>query len=164
MHIHTCYSRSSASDYLDTESSLAIDLSTEVHQLFTHSFQIANDNGFEFCGYPLGRLRTNGHIRVLMSIFYPPTSTLLETLTDITPAMSIDVQLVTCLLSLMTDSCPEKLFHHLCCTTPAALNLIFDCCHECRRIFLYISPCVHMYRAIYNYVCLSAYMYIYILV
>ena len=118
MHIHTHYSRSSASDYLDTESSLAIDLSTEVHRLLTHSFQIANDNGFQFCGYPLGRLHTNGHIRVLVSIFHPPTHTLVETLTDITPAMDIDVQLVTCLLLLMTDSRPERLFSHLCCDVP----------------------------------------------
>ena len=121
MHIHTCYSRSSASDYLDTESSSAIDLSTEVHLLLTHSFQIANDNGFQFCGYPLGRLRTNGHVRVLMSIYYPPTRTLMETLTDITPAMDMDVQLVTCLLLLMTDSCPERLFNHSCCTAPGDL-------------------------------------------
>ena len=118
MHIHTCYSHSSAGDYLDTESSSAVDLSTEVHRLLTHSFQIANDNGFQFCGYPLGRLCTNGHIRVLMSIFYPPTSTLVEKLTDMTLAMDIDVQLVTCLLSLMMDSCPERLFSHLCCTAP----------------------------------------------
>ena len=121
MHIHTCYSRSSASDYLDTESSSAVDLSTEVHRLLTHSFQIANDNGFKFCGYPLGRLRTNGHVRVLMSIYYPPTCTLMETLTDITPAMDMDVQLVTCLLSLMMDSCPERLFNHSCCTAPGDL-------------------------------------------
>ena len=121
MHIHTCYSHSSASDYLDTESNLAIDLSTEVHRLLTHSFQIANDNGFQFCGYPLGQLRTNGHIRVLMSIFHPPTHTLIETLTDITPAMDMDVQLVTCLLSLMTDSYPERLFRHLCCDAPGDL-------------------------------------------
>ena len=121
MHIHTRYSCSSANDYLDTESSLAVDLSTEVHRLLTHSFQIANDNGFQFCGYPLGRLRTNGHVRVLMSIYYPPTHTLMETLTDITPAMDMDVQLVTCLLSLMTDSCPERLFNHSCCTAPGTL-------------------------------------------
>ena len=118
MHIHTHYSHSSASDYLDTESCLAIDLTTEVRRLLTHSFQIANDNGFQFCGYPLGRLRTNGHIRVLMSIFHSPTCTLVETHTDITPAMDIDVQLVTCLLSLMMDSCPERLFRHLCCDEP----------------------------------------------
>ena len=121
MHIHTCYSCFSAGDYLDTESNLAIDLSTEVHRLLTHSFQIANDNGFQFCGYPLGRLRTNGHIRVLMSIFHPPTRTLIETLTDVTPAMDMDVQLVTCLLSLMMDSCPERLFRHLCCEAPGDL-------------------------------------------
>ena len=121
MHIHTCYSRSSASDYLDTESNLAIDLSTEVHLLLMHSFQIANDNGFQFCGYPLGRLRTNGHVRVLMSIFHPSTSTLIETLTDVTPAIDMDIQLVTCLLSLMTDSCPERLFRHLCCEAPGDL-------------------------------------------
>ena len=121
MHIHTCYSCSSASDYLDTESSSAVDLSTEVHHLLTHSFQIANDNGFQFCGYPLGRLRMNGHVRVLMSIFYPPTRTLMETLTDITPAMDMDVQLVTCLLSLMMDSCLERLFNHSYCTAPGDL-------------------------------------------
>ena len=135
MHIHTCYSRSSASDYLDTESSSAVDLSTEVHRLLTHSFQIANDNGFQFCGYPLGRLRTNGHIRVLMSIFYPPTSTLVETLTDITPAMSIDVQLVTCLLSLMTDSCPERLL--VICIV---LHLIICSCN-----CTYLLPCIHVF-------------------
>ena len=56
-----------------------------------------------------------------MSIYYPPTRTLMETLTDITPAMDMDVQLVTCLLLLMTDSCPERLFHHSCCTTPGDL-------------------------------------------
>ena len=118
MHIHTRYSHSSASDYLDTDSCLAIDLTTEVHHLLTHSFQIGNDNGFQFCGYPLGRLCTNGHIRVLMCIFHPRTRTLVETHTDITPAMDIDVQLVTCFLSLMTDSCPERLFRHLCCDVP----------------------------------------------
>ena len=31
-----------------------IDLLTVVHHLLTHSFQIANDNGFQFYGYPLG--------------------------------------------------------------------------------------------------------------
>ena len=100
---------------------MAIDLSTEVHRLLTHSFQIANDNGFQFCGYPLGRLHTNGHVRVLVSVFYPPTRTLVETLTDITPAMDMDVRLVTCLLSLMMDSCPERLFSHLCCDAPGDL-------------------------------------------
>ena len=123
MHIHTCYSHPSASDYLDTDSCLAIDLLTVVHHLLTHSFQITNDNGFQFYGYPLGRLRTNGHIRVLMSVFYLPTHCLVETHLDVTPAMDIDVQLVTCLLSIMMDSCPEILFHHLCCDVPDDLFL-----------------------------------------
>ena len=55
---------------------------------------------------------------VLMSVFYPPTRSLVEMHVDITTAMDIDVQLVTCLLSLMTDSCPERLFRHLCCDVP----------------------------------------------
>ena len=118
MHIYKRYSRPSACDYLNTDSCLAIDLLTVVHRLFTHSFQIANDNGFQFCGHPPGRLCTNGHIRVLMSVFYPPTHSLVETHLDITPAMDIDVQLVTCLLSLMMDSCPERLLSHLCCNVP----------------------------------------------
>ena len=62
MHIHTRYSHPSASDYLDTASNLAIDLSTVVHCLLTHCFQIANDNGFQFKGFPLGHLHTNGHV------------------------------------------------------------------------------------------------------
>ena len=88
-----------------------------------HSFQIANDNGFQFYGYPLGRLHTNGNIRVLMSVLYPPTHSLVETHLDVSPAMDIDVQLVTCLLSLMMDSCPERLFCHLCCDVPDDLFL-----------------------------------------
>ena len=107
-------------DYLDTDSCLAIDLLTVVHRLLMHSFQIANDNGFQFYGYPLGRLRTNGNIRVLMN---SPTRSLVEMHLDVTPAMDIDVQLVTCLLSLMTDSCPERLFCHLCCDVPDDLFL-----------------------------------------
>ena len=121
MHIHTCYH--SASDYLDTDSCLAIDLLTVVHHLLTHSFQIANDNGFQFYGHPIGGLHTNGHIRVLMSVFYPPTSCLVETHVDITPAMDINVQLVNRLLSIMTDCCPERLFRYLCCDVPDDLFL-----------------------------------------
>ena len=123
MHIYKRYSRPSACDYLDTDSCLAIDLLTVVHRLLMHSFQIANDNGFQFYGYPLGQLRTNGNIRVLMSVLYPPTHSLVETHLDVTPAMDIDVQLVTCLLSLMMDSCPERLFRHLCYNIPDDLFL-----------------------------------------
>ena len=123
MHIHKGYSGPSLCDYLDTDSCLAIDLLTVVHRLLMHSFQIAKDNGFQFYGYLLGRLHTNGNIRVLMSVLYPPTHSLVETHLDVTPAMDIDVQLVTCLLSLMMDSCPERLFHHLCCDIPDDLFL-----------------------------------------
>ena len=48
----------------------------------------------------------------------PPTHSLVEMHLDVTPARDIDIQLVTCLMSLMTDSCPERLFHHLCCNIP----------------------------------------------
>ena len=123
MHIYKGYSRPSACDYLDTGSYLAIDLLTVIHRLLMHSFQIANDNGFQFYGYPLGRLRANGNIRVVMSVLYPPTHSLVETHLDITPTMDIDIQLVSCLMSLMTDSCPERFFRHLCCDVPDDLFL-----------------------------------------
>ena len=123
MYIYKGYSLPSVCDYLDTDSCLAIDLLTVVHHLLMHSFQIANDNGFQFYGYPLGRHHTNGNIRVLMSVLYPPTHSLVEMHLDITPAMGIDVQLVTCLLSLMMDSCPERLFCQLCFDVPDDLFL-----------------------------------------
>ena len=123
MHIYRGYSRPSVCDYLDTDSCLAIDLLTVIHRVLTHSFQIANDNGFQFYGYPLGRLRTNGNVGVIMSVLYPPTCSLVETHLDITPTMDIDIQLVSCLMSLMMDSCPERLFRHLCCNIPDDLFL-----------------------------------------
>ena len=123
MHIYKGYSHPSACDYLDTDSCLAIDLLTVIHRLLMHSFQIANDNGFQFYGYPLGRLRTNGNVRVVMSVLYPPTHSLVEMHLDITPTMDIDIQLVSCLMSLMMDSCPERLFQHLCCEVPDDLFL-----------------------------------------
>ena len=102
---------------------IPVRLLTVIHCLLTHSFQITNDNGFQFYGYPLGRLRTTGNVRVIMSVLYPPTCSLVEMHLDVTPAMDIDVQLVTCLLSLMTDSCPERFFCHLCCDVPDDLFL-----------------------------------------
>ena len=118
MHIYRGYSRPSVCD-----SCLAIDLLILIHHLLMHSFQITNDNGFQFYGYPLGQHCTNGNVRVIMSVLYPPTRSLVETHLDVTPAMDIDVQLVTCLLSLMTDSCPERLFCHLGCDVPDDLFL-----------------------------------------
>ena len=123
MHIHKGYCRPSSCYYLDTDSYLAIELLTVIHHLLTHSFQIANDNGFQFYGYPLGCLRSNANIRVVIGVFYPPTHSLVETHLDVTPAMNIDIQLVTCLMLLMMDSCPERLFQHLCCNVPDDLFL-----------------------------------------
>ena len=62
MHIHKQYSRSSACDYFDTTSTLAVTLMAEIHVLLTHTFHIANDNGFQFFGYLIGRKRTDGSI------------------------------------------------------------------------------------------------------
>ena len=123
MHIYKGYSCPSACDYLDTDSYIAIDLLTVIHHLLMYSFQIANDNGFQFYGYPLSQLHTNGNIRVVMSVLYPPTHSLVETYLNVTPVMDIDIQLVSCLMSLMMYSCPERLFRHLCCDIPDDLFL-----------------------------------------
>ena len=68
MQIYKGYSHPSSCDYFDTSSKLAISLLTEIHCHLTHSFQIANDNGFQFYGYPVGRHHTNGNIRVVMCL------------------------------------------------------------------------------------------------
>ena len=62
MYIHKQYSQSSACDYFDTTSTLAVTLMTEIHVLLTHTFHIANDNGFQFFGYPIGHKHTDGSI------------------------------------------------------------------------------------------------------
>ena len=72
MHINKHYSRSSACDYFDTTSALAVAIMTEIHVLLTRTFHIANDNGFQFFGYPIGRRRTDGSVRVVMCLLYPP--------------------------------------------------------------------------------------------
>ena len=79
---------------------------TEIHNLFTHSFQIANDNGFQFYGYPIGHRRTNGNIRVVMCLLYPPTCSILEEHLNVTPSIDLDVQLVTTLMMMTEKSCP----------------------------------------------------------
>ena len=71
MHIHKHYSRSSACDYFDTTSPLAVAIMTELHALLTHAFHIANDNGFQFFGYPIECRRTDGSVRVVMCLLYP---------------------------------------------------------------------------------------------
>ena len=115
MYIHKQYSRSSACDYFDTTSTLAVTLMTEIHVLLTHTFHIANDNGFQFFGYPIGCKRTDGSIRVLMCLFYPPTCSMLEDYLDVTPSLNLNVQLVTHLMIMMKKNCPEHILKHYCC-------------------------------------------------
>ena len=91
MHIYKNYSRSSLSDYLDTSSELAINLLTKIHHHLTHSFQVANDNGFQFHGYPVGQCHINGDISVVMCLFYPPTCCIIEEHLDVTPSMDLFV-------------------------------------------------------------------------
>ena len=82
---------------------------TEIHNLLTHTFQVANDNGFQFYGYPIGRRRTDGSVRVVMCLLYPPTCSILEDHLNVTPSLDLDVQLVTHLMLLMEKSCPERI-------------------------------------------------------
>ena len=115
MYIHKQYSRSSACDYFDTTSILAVTLMTEIHVLLTHTFHIANDNGFQFFGYPIGRKCTDGSVRVVMCLFYPPTCSILEDHLNVTPSLDLDVQLVTQLMMMMEKNCPERIIRHYCC-------------------------------------------------
>ena len=123
MHIHKNYSRPSSCDYFDTTSTLAVDLVTEIHNLLTHSFRVANDNGFQFYGYPIGRWHTDGNIRVVMCLLYPPTCSILEEHLDVTPTRYLDIQLVTNLMTMMEKSCPECLLRNRCCELPSDLPI-----------------------------------------
>ena len=88
---------------------------TEIHVLLTHTFHIANDNGFQFFGYPIGCKHTDGSIRVLMCLFYPPTYSILEDYLNVTPSLNLNVQLVTHLMMIMGKNCPECILQHYCC-------------------------------------------------
>ena len=123
MHIHKNYSQPSSCDYFDTTSALAVELMTEIHNLLTHSFRVANDNGFQFYGYPIGCRHTDGIIRVDMCLLYPPTCSILEEHLDVTPFIDLDVQLVTNLMLMMEKSCPERLLRHCCCEFPGDLPI-----------------------------------------
>ena len=110
MHIHKQYSLSSACDYFDTTSTLAVTLMTEIHVLLTHTFHITNDNGFQFFGHPIGCKHTDGSVRVVMCLFYSPTCSMLEDHLSVTPSLDLDVQLVTQLMMMMKKNCPEHIF------------------------------------------------------
>ena len=91
MHIHKNYSQPSSCDYFGITSTLAVDLMTEIHNLLTHSFQVINDNGFQFYGYPIGCRHADGSIRVVMCLLYPPTCSILEEHLDVTPSIDLDI-------------------------------------------------------------------------
>ena len=122
MHIHKIYSQPSSCEYFDTSSKLAVGLMTEIHCLLTHSFHVANDNGFQFYGYPIGHHHTNGKVRVVMCLLYPSTCYIIEHL-DVTLSVDLDVQLVTNLMKMMEKSCPEHLLQHRCCDLPSDLPI-----------------------------------------
>ena len=109
MYIHKQYTRSSACDYFDTASTLVVTLMTEIHVLLTHTFHIANDNGFQFFGSPIGPKHTDGSVRVVMCLFYPPTCSMLEDYLNVTPSLDLNVQLVTHLMMMMEKNCPEHI-------------------------------------------------------
>ena len=115
MHTHKEFSRPSLADHLDTYSELAVFLLAKITHLLTHSFKIANDNGFQFHGHALGHQHTNGNIRVGMCLFYPPTSCIIEDHIDIIPSMDINAQLLTNLVIMMEKVCPGCSLRHRCC-------------------------------------------------
>ena len=115
MHIYKQYSRSSACDYFDTTSTLAVTLMTEIHVLLTHTFHIANDNGYQFFGYPIGCKCTDGSVQVVMCLFYPPTCSLLEDYLNVTPSLNLNEQLVTRLMMMVETNCSERIHRHYCC-------------------------------------------------
>ena len=130
MHIHKHYSQSSACDYFDTISTLAFAIMTEINSLLTHAFHIANDNGFQFFGYPIGRRRTDGSVQVVMCLLYPPTCSMLEDHLNINPSLDLDVQLVTHLMLMMEKTCPECILHTTAVTS-LMTYLIRPCASLC---------------------------------
>ena len=115
MHIYKEFSRHSLADYLDTYSELAVFLLAKITHLLTHSFKIPNDNGFQFHGHSLGCRCTNGNVRVVVCLFYPSTSCIIEDHIDIIPSMDIDVQLLTNLVIMIEKTHLGCSIQHRCC-------------------------------------------------
>ena len=115
MHIYKEFSRSSLSDYLNTYSELAVFLMVRITHLLTHSFKIANNNGFQFHGHALGCHRMDGNVRVVMCLFYPPTSCIIEDHIDIIPSMDTNAQLVTNLVIMIEKAHMGCSIQHHCC-------------------------------------------------
>ena len=115
MHEHQICTKHALSYYLDTNSELAILLMTKVTHVLTHSFQITNDNNFQFNGYVLG-CHTNGNARVAMILHYLPACATLEEHIDIFPTLNLDAQLLTNLIIMMEKLNPGLSICHTCCS------------------------------------------------
>ena len=100
---------------MDTYSEFAVFLLAKITHLLTHSFKIANDNGFQFHGHALGHQCTNGNVRMVMCLFYPPTSCIIEDHINIIPSMDIDAQLLTNLVIMIEKAHPGCSIQHRCC-------------------------------------------------
>ena len=115
MHINKEYSGLSLADYLDNHFELAVYLLAKITHLLTHSFQVANDNSFQFYGHTLGCHHTNGNVSVVMCLFYPPTNCIIEDNIDIIPSMDVDAQLLMNLVIMIEKAhlgCSIQ--HHFC--------------------------------------------------
>ena len=118
MHIHKEYPRPSLSDYLDNYSELAVYLLAKITHLLTHSFQVANDNGFQFYGHMLGCHCTNGNVSMVMCLFYPPTNCIIEDHIGIIPSMDVDAQLLMNLVVMIEKAGLGCSIQHCCCNQP----------------------------------------------
>ena len=118
MHIHKEYSRPSLSDNLDNHSELAVYLLAKTTHLLTHSFQVANDNGFQFYGHMLGCHHINVNVSMVMCLFYPPTNYIIEDHIDIIPSMDTDAQLLMNLIVMIEKAHPGCSIQHRCSNQP----------------------------------------------
>ena len=66
-----------------------------------HIFHIANDNGFSFRTKVMG-MRANGTVTCTMAIKHQPSKSEMITMIDINTLISIDVQMFTKLISLIS--------------------------------------------------------------
>ena len=123
MHIHKEYSRPSLSDYLDDHSELAVYLLAKITHLLRHSFQVANDNSFQFYGHMLGRHHTNGNVSMIMCLFYSPTNCIIEDHIDIIPSMDIDAQLLMNLVVTIEKAHLGCSIQHRCCNQPLEISV-----------------------------------------
>ena len=123
MHIHKEYFRPSLADYLDNHSEVAGCMLAKITHLLTHSFHIANDNGFQFYGHTLGHQCTNVNVCMIMCLFYPPMKCLIEDNIDIIPSMDVDTQLLTYLIAMIKKAHPGGSKQHRCCNQSLEIHV-----------------------------------------